>query len=114
MWYSFFFFGSRTIFFEIFTWFFHTPSGHHGRMKRITLELARVGMHDQVSIHAPAGGATRLFYCALDDLDANLQPLPFYAKPIVQQDPSGVKIVGTSKPLPAPVLGAIVWQQVLP
>ncbi len=43
----------------------------------------------------------KLMYAALDDLDANLAPLPFYAKPIYKQDPDGVKIVGESKPLPA-------------
>lgn len=42
----------------------------------------------------------KLIYCALDDLDANLQPLPFFSKPIKSEDPSGWKIVGESKPLP--------------
>lgn len=43
----------------------------------------------------------KLFYAALDDLDANLAPLPFFAKTWEEKDPSGVKIVGESKPLPA-------------
>lgn len=43
----------------------------------------------------------KLFYCALDDLDARLAPMPFYAKPIYQKDPDGVKIVGSSKIVPA-------------
>jgi len=55
-----------------------------------------------------------LHYCALDDLDAQLAPLPFYAKPVSSEDPSGVKIIGNSKPLPAPVLKAILWQRMLP
>jgi hypothetical protein len=46
----------------------------------------------------------KLFFAALDDLDANLAALPFYAKPIEKKDPDGVKIVASSKPLPAPVL----------
>lgn len=41
-------------------------------------------------------------YCALDDLDANLQPMPFFAKPIASKDPSGYKLVAESKPLPIP------------
>ena len=43
----------------------------------------------------------KLFYAALDDLEANLAPLPFFAKTWEEKDPSGVKIVGESKPLPA-------------
>lgn len=43
----------------------------------------------------------KLFYCALDDLDARLAPMPFYAKPIYKKDPDGVKIVGSSKIVPA-------------
>lgn len=42
-----------------------------------------------------------LFYLALDDLDAKLAAIPFYAKPINSEDPSGMKVVGCSKPLPA-------------
>ncbi len=51
-----------------------------------------------------------LHYCALDDLEANLQPLPFYAKPVMSDDPSGIKIIGNSKPMPAPVIKAIKWR----
>ncbi|MDR1575676.1 MAG: major capsid protein, partial [Treponema sp.] len=46
----------------------------------------------------------KLFFAALDDLDANLAALPFYAKPVETKDPDGVKIVASSKPLPAPAL----------
>jgi hypothetical protein len=46
-------------------------------------------------------------YCALDDLDANLQPLPFFTKPIVLKDPSGYKIVGESKPFPIPNMDGV-------
>ena len=44
----------------------------------------------------------KLPYCAVDDLDANLQPLPFFIKPIQQKDPSGYKLVAESKPFPIP------------
>lgn len=54
-----------------------------------------------------------LFYCALDDLDGNLAPLPYFSKPIETKDPSGVKIVGRSKPFPAPVVNAICWATVI-
>ena len=43
----------------------------------------------------------KLIYAALDDLDANLAPLPFYAKPVEVNDPDGVKLIGASKPFPA-------------
>ena len=54
-----------------------------------------------------------LFYCALDDLDGNLAPLPYYSKNIKSADPSGVKIIGRSKPFPAPVVKAICWATVV-
>ena len=53
-----------------------------------------------------------LFYCALDDLDGKLAPLPYFSKPIYTKDPSGAKIVGRSKPFPAPVVKAICWATV--
>jgi hypothetical protein len=46
-------------------------------------------------------------YCALDDLDANLQPLPFFVKPIELKDPSGYKLVAESKPLPIPNMDGV-------
>lgn len=39
-------------------------------------------------------------YCAVDDLDANLQAMPLFIKPIEMKDPSGVKLIGESKPFP--------------
>ncbi len=53
-----------------------------------------------------------LIYCAIDDMGAGLLPMPFYAKPIEQDDPNGVKILGKSKPLPIPVTKAICWATV--
>lgn len=46
-------------------------------------------------------------YCALDDMDANLQPLPFFVKPIELKDPSGYKLVAESKPLPIPNMDGV-------
>lgn len=41
-------------------------------------------------------------YCALDDLDGNLQPMPMLIKPIKLDDPSGFKLIGEAKPFPVP------------
>lgn len=49
----------------------------------------------------------KLFYCAIDDLDANLLPMPFYSKPVKLDNPSGYNIIGMSKPVPVPVVNAI-------
>jgi len=46
----------------------------------------------------------KLFYCALDDLDANLLPMPFYSKPVKKDNPSGYDIIGMSKPVPVPAV----------
>lgn len=42
-----------------------------------------------------------LFYAALDELDARLRPLPFYATYREEYDPSAIKVMSSSKPLPA-------------
>lgn len=61
---------------------------------------ATVEDNDVVMIATDAGH--RLVYCAVDDLDANLQPMPFFVKPIKLEDPSGYKLVAESKPFPLP------------
>jgi hypothetical protein len=55
----------------------------------------------------------KLLYAALDQMDAGLVALPFYAQPVTTQDPSGVKIIGESKPLPVPNVKGIVQAVVL-
>jgi len=55
----------------------------------------------------------KLLYAALDQMDAGLVALPFYAQPVTTQDPSGVKIIGESKPLPVPNTKGIVKAVVL-
>ncbi|MHC1788667.1 major capsid protein [Solidesulfovibrio sp.] len=42
----------------------------------------------------------KLPYCAVDDLDANLQALPLFIKPLKTGDPSGYKLIAESKPFP--------------
>lgn len=54
-----------------------------------------------------------LFYASLDDMDANLAPLPFYAKPLKSDNPSGVTILSESKPLCAPAVKKMVRRKVL-
>ncbi len=58
-------------------------------------------------IRAVIADSNAFFYGAVDDLDANLLPLPFFSKPIKLEDPSEMRIVGESKPLPAPVPRAV-------
>ncbi|MEL3903503.1 MAG: major capsid protein [Treponemataceae bacterium] len=43
----------------------------------------------------------KLFYAALDELDARLRPLPFFATYSEERDPSAIKVMSSSKPLPA-------------
>lgn len=56
----------------------------------------------------------KLFYTALDDMYANLLPMPFYARPVETDDPQGIKVIGKSKPLPVPVPKALCWTQAIP
>jgi hypothetical protein len=53
-----------------------------------------------------------LYYCAIDDIEAGLVAMPFFATPDTKKNPSGVEIVGKSKPLPVPVVDAICWATV--
>jgi|GEM_PF-737550 len=52
-------------------------------------------------------------YCAIDDLDANLAPLPFFSKAEKLSNPSAWEIYGKSKPFPVPIVDAICWAEVL-
>ena len=54
-----------------------------------------------------------LYYCAIDDIEAGLVAMPYYATPDMKKNPSGVEIVGKSKPLPVPVVDAICWAEVI-
>ncbi|HOP33236.1 MAG TPA: major capsid protein [Candidatus Hydrothermia bacterium] len=61
-----------------------------------------------VSLDAP----NTLYYCAIDDIEAGLVAMPFFATPDTKKNPSGVEIIGKSKPLPVPVVDAICWATV--
>ena len=52
-------------------------------------------------------------YCAIDDLDGNLQPMPFFVKPIKTDNPSGYQLVAESKPFPIPNVDGICDAQVI-
>lgn len=55
----------------------------------------------------------KLYFLALDDIKAGNKPLPFFATHDIINNPSGINIIGRSKPLPAPVVKAIVWSTVV-
>lgn len=42
----------------------------------------------------------KLVYCAVDDLDAKLQAMPFFIKSVKSDDPSGIKLISEGKPFP--------------
>ena len=55
----------------------------------------------------------KMLYAALDSIDAGQQALPFFATYENLKDPSGVKVIGESKPLPVVNVAGIVKAQVL-
>lgn len=54
---------------------------------------------DEVLGVADVGGT--VFFGAIEDIDAGLQPLPFFAKSWLDNDPSGLHLLGQSAPVPA-------------
>ena len=74
---------------------------------RTKTAVDKVPAHKLVMIALDAGHSC--YYCALDDLDARLQPLPFFLKPIVKQNPSGIDVLGMSKPLPVINPNGVCW-----
>jgi len=55
----------------------------------------------------------KMIYAGLDSLDAGLQALPFFATYENKKDPSGVNVIGESKPLPVVNVNGLVKAQVL-
>lgn len=45
-------------------------------------------------------GVPVLMYAAIDDIEGNLQASPFFSRTVKIDDPSGLKIIGESKPFP--------------
>ena len=52
-------------------------------------------------------------YCAIDDIDAQLAPLPFFSKAVKIENPSAWELYGKSKPFPVPIVDAICWADIL-
>ena len=50
-----------------------------------------------------------LVYCAVDDLDGNLEASPFFSKYEKKTDPSGYKVISESKPMPLVSAESFVW-----
>lgn len=55
----------------------------------------------------------KMLYAALDSIEAGQQALPFFATYEEKKDPSGINIIGESKPLPVVNVKGIVKAQVL-
>lgn len=55
----------------------------------------------------------KLGYYAIDDLDSNLEPMPIFIKPVKTEDPSGIKVISESKPMPLVAPKAILWATVM-
>lgn len=67
---------------------------------------------DAAKVVAFVPGYAELDYCALDDLDCNLQAVPFFSKYVKQDDPSGYKVMGESKPMPLISPKSVCWAEV--
>lgn len=83
-------------------------STYKGQAKIVTktVDDNKLCMVDKAAGHS-------LFYLSLDDLENGLLPMPFFPSQELKKNPSGLEIVGRSKPLPAPIVGAISWATVL-
>jgi len=51
-------------------------------------------------------------YCAIDDIDAQLAPLPFFSKAVKVENPSAWELYGKTKPFPVPIVDAICWADI--
>jgi len=51
----------------------------------------------------------KIFYCSLDDVDNNLQAMPFLSRVDKLPEGTGVKVIGHSKPLPCRSPKTICW-----
>ncbi|OHD80487.1 MAG: hypothetical protein A3J97_10700 [Spirochaetes bacterium RIFOXYC1_FULL_54_7] len=62
-----------------------------------------------IAIDAPF----KFYYCAIDDIEAGLLPMPLFISQEVKKNPSGVELIGHSKPFPVPVPKAICKSTVI-
>jgi hypothetical protein len=63
-------------------------------------------------IVAYASDVPALTYCAVDDVDGNLEAVPFFSKTIKVDDPSGYKVISESKPMPLVSAKGFCWATV--
>ena len=57
-------------------------------------------------------GSGKLAYCAIDDLDGNLQATPFFSKVVKLDDPSAYNVISESKPMPLIPPKSVCWATV--
>lgn len=57
-------------------------------------------------------GLLDLDYCAVDDIDGNLEAVPFFSKYSKLDDPSGIKVISESKPMPLVSVTSFCWATV--
>ena len=73
-------------------------------------------MVSKIPEHKILGYATdapgKVMYCALDNIDSGLKPLPFQPIPYELDEGTGYKIVGHSKPLPVRNPKSLCWAEV--
>ena len=50
-----------------------------------------------------------LTYCSVDDIDGNLEAVPFFSKTVKVDDPSGIRVISESKPFPMVSEKAFCW-----
>ncbi len=67
---------------------------------------------DPDKIVAFAADVPELTYCAVDDVDGNLEAVPFFAKSVKTEDPSGYKVISESKPMPLVSAKGFCWATV--
>lgn len=54
----------------------------------------------------------KVAYCAIDDVDGNLQATPFFSKVVKKDDPSAYNVISESKPMPLIAPKSICWATV--
>lgn len=67
---------------------------------------------DAEKIVAFVADIPELTYCAVDDVDGNLEAVPFFSKTIKVEDPSGYKVISESKPMPLVSAKGFCWATV--
>ncbi len=72
--------------------------------------VSKIPEHKILAYATDAPG--KVMYCALDNIDSGLKPLPFQPVPYELDEGTGYKIVGHSKPLPVRNPKTLCWAKV--